>query len=456
MKPSSSTTVLLQGEGRPERTERGANLNKAQKGPLIIREDSILEPGLYNLPEGIVIDADNVTLDGSGALVVGAGRQGRGVSVLNHTGVTVKNLQLREYYHGIYAAGCQGLTISGCQVTSTAEVAANTIFLDIWRPAEEAYGSGLLLSGCKDCQVLENDLQHQMAGLQAYGCRGLVVGGNNASYCSAWGFSLYQTSASLYEDNCADYCCRYEPRGPRQGHMGADAAGFLIVHSSCDNIFRRNLARLGGDGFFLAGLSPHLEKVPCNNNRFEENDGSYSPNIAFEATFSAGNVYMHNLANHCNYGFWLGFSRDGTLEGNQVNDNVQAGIAVENGTGFQVRGNEINRNEHGILLWSKHIPEFAAAVPDNDTSRDWHVEGNTFSGNHKAIRIAANQDHGVRPYRVPEGEHPETWLRPRAHHIRGNFFTDNRIGIEVHHADGTQITENTFTGNVSANTLVQE
>jgi parallel beta-helix repeat protein len=431
-------------------------MNMAQTGPLIIREDTILEPGVYNLPQGIVIDADNITLDGGGAVLVGAGRQGRGVSVLNHTGVTVKNLGVREYYHGIYAAGCQGLTIAACQVASTAEVAPNTIFLDIWRPAQEAYGGGLLLADCQDCQVLENDLQHQMTGLQAYGCRGLVVRGNNASYCSAWGFSLYQTCASLYEDNWADYCCRYEPRGQRQGHMGADATGFLIIYASCDNIFRRNLARLGGDGFFLAGLSPRLEPVPCNHNRFEENDGSYSPNIAFEATFSAGNVYVGNFANHCNYGFWLGFSRDGILEGNQVNENVRAGIAVENGIGFQVRGNEFQQNEHGILLWSKHIPDLVAAVPENDTSRDWLVEGNTFTNNHWAIRIAANRDHGVRPYRVPEGEQPETWRRPRAHQIRRNSFTDNRIGIEVHHADGTQIAENTFAGNVAGDTLIHE
>jgi parallel beta-helix repeat protein len=303
---------------------------------------------------------------------------------------------------------------------------------------------------------LENDLQHQMAGLQVFGCRGLVVRGNNASYCSAWGFSLYQTSASLYEDNYADYCCRYEPRGPRLGHMGADAAGFLIVYSSCDNIFRRNMARMGGDGFFLAGLSPRFEKVPCNNNRFEENDGSYSPNIAFEATFSSGNIYTQNYANHCNYGFWLGFSRDGTLEANQVNENVRAGIAVENGAGFLVRGNTFNQNEHGILLWSKHIPEFAAVVPENDTSRDWLIENNAFKGNHKAVRIAANQDHGIRPYRVPDGEQPGTWHRPCHHTIRANSFIDNCIGIEAIHTDGLQMDKNIFDGVMLTDTLIQE
>ena len=424
--------------------------------PLIICKDTILEPGVYDLSEGIHIEGDHLTLDGSGAVLIGSDRKGQGITVENRSGVTIKNLRIRDYYHGLVASGCKGLTVAGCQVTATAETPANTVFLDVWRGAEEAYGGGIFPKDCQDCRVVDNDLQHQMTGMYSYGCNGLVVTRNNASYCSAWGFSLYQTCDSRYEDNVADYCCRYEPRGPRLGHMGADAAGFLIIYASSRNTFWRNLARLGGDGFFLAGLSPRGEKVPCNDNRFEENDGSYSPNIAFEATFSAGNVYINNDANHCNYGFWLGFSRDGILEGNQINENVRAGIATENGFGFSVQNNFFGQNEHGILLWSKYIPEFAAAVPENDTSRDWKVEGNTFIGNRKSIRIAANQDHGVKPYRVPEGQDPRTWFRPHDHIIRKNTFRDNRIGVEVYDSDRTVIEENTFDHNVEADQIVQE
>jgi parallel beta-helix repeat protein len=423
-------------------------------GPLVIHQDTVLDPGGLLLPEGIVIDGDGITLDGNGGLLVGSNRQGRGLTILNHSGVTIKNLRVRDYYHGLYASNCSNLTISCCQLTSTAEVPANTIFLEIWKPAEEAYGGGIMLVNCRDCLVESNDLQHQMAGLLSYNCDELTVRRNNASFCSGWGFHIFQTSDSLYEDNCADYCCRFEPRGPRTGQMGADAAGFLIIHSSCRNRFIRNLARLGGDGFFLAGLSPYWEGVPCNDNRFEENDGSYSPNIAFEATFSAGNVYTNNFASHCNYGFWLGFSRDGVVEGNQVTENASAGIATENGFNFKVRGNTFEKNDHGILLWSKHIPEFATAVPENDTSRDWYVEENTFLRNNKGFRIAANQDHGVRPYRVPEGEDPQQFRRPHNHVIRRNTFSDNRIAVEALNCDRTSLEENTFDHNVESDTIM--
>jgi parallel beta-helix repeat protein len=331
--------------------------------------------------------------------------------------------------------------VSGCEIRVTTELPANTEFLDIWREAENAYGGGILLRGVTDSTILQNDLSHQMTGMYAYGCTHLTVRENKANYCSGWGFHLSQTCDSLYEDNCADYCCRWELRGDRVGHMGADAAGFLIVRSSCRNTFRRNLARMGGDGFFLAGMTPAFEPAGCDDNLFEANDGSWSPNIAFEATFSRGNVYRDNFANRCNYGFWLGFSRDGVLENNQVNGNRQAGIAVENGINFRVNGNTFQGNTHGILLWSKRIAAFEAAVPENDTSRDWLIEGNTFTGNTTAIRIAADQDHGIRPL-PPSGEWGLPAAKPRRHNIRSNRFEKNGTEYDLVEAEETTLEEN--------------
>jgi len=417
---------------------------------LYIDKDTKFQPGVYYVPNGIIIDEDGVTLDGNGAVLVGKDRNGKGVSLHNRTNVTIKNLRIQNFQHGIFAVNCRGLAVQDCAITTTAEEPANTLFLDIWLPFEKAYGGGILLARCEDSSLQGNYLQHQMNGFLSYDCRRLVVRGNNASYCSGWGFHLYATSDSLYEDNCADYCCRWEPRGGRSGHMGADAAGFLIIYNSCRNTFHRNLARLGGDGFFLAGLSPDYEAVPCNDNLFEENDGSWSPNIAFEATFSARNIYRNNYANHCNYGFWLGFSRDGVLEGNQMVDNARAGIAVENGVHFQVLRNHFQDSDHGILLWSKHIPDFQDAVPENTTSSDWRIENNTFIHNNKAVRIAANQDHGVRPYKVPEGEDPQTWRLPVDHTLTDNRFKDNRLGIEALHTLRTVQEHNRFEGSLEA------
>ncbi len=414
---------------------------------LVIKKDTALQPGVYNLPHGLTIAADGVTLEGNGALLVGSQRTGRGVTVEGHSRVTIKNLRLQNYYHGLYASRCRELTIEDCGITATAEPPPNTIFLDIWRPADKAYGGGILLEQIEHARIVGNDLQHQMNGLLTYGCRVLTVQRNVANYSSGFGFHLHGTSDCLFEDNYADFCCRYEPREKGSGHLGADSAGFLLVLGSSRNVFRRNYARLGGDGFFLAGLTPEGLLAGCDDNLFEENDGSGSPNNAFEATFCRGNVFRGNQASRSNYGFWLGFSSDNVLEHNQIAHDRQAGIAVENGVNFHVRENHLERNGYGLLLWSKYDDAFARAVPGNDTSRDWWIEDNHFLHNGTAIRIAADQDHGVKP-------HPQTPSAPRPdrHLIHLNRFRDNRVGIETVQAERPILESNEMAGNVVADT----
>ncbi|MCH7870958.1 MAG: right-handed parallel beta-helix repeat-containing protein [Planctomycetes bacterium] len=416
---------------------------------MTIRSNVRLKPGVYALPNGISIAADGVTLDGAGVTLIGHDRAGAGLRIDGCKNVTVKNLAIREYRHGIHASACQRLQLEQNQITSTGEVQANTVFLDIWPDVNECYGGAILLDRVTDSVITGNDIQHQMCGLLSYHCRDLTVTGNNASYNSGFGFHLYDTCNSTFENNWADYCCRYEPRGERIGHMGADATGFVIIHASCHNIFRGNFVRMGGDGFFLAGWPPKGPHVPCDDNLFESNDASLSPNIAFEATFSARNIFRNNKADRCNYGFWLGFSRDNLIENNSILWNRQAGVAVENGPGFTVRGNDFQRNGHGVLLWSKFDKKCCDRFPELRTCHHWTIEENTFTRNDKAICIAADKDHGIRPMPPDTCGKPEA--RPNEIAITGNDIQDNRVGVELHQTDRIVIADNTINRNVECN-----
>ena len=405
---------------------------------LTITKDTKLEPKVYLLPEGITIDSDNVVLDGHGATIMGTHKTAsRGIKVSGRKNITIKNLRILNYYHGISIQKSTGVEIYDCTVTLTTEIQSNTLFLDIWKAAADSYGGAIFLEQVTDAKIHDNDLQHQMNGILSYQCRNLDVRNNLANYCSGFGFHLFETSDSTFEDNYADYCCRYYLSNSGS-HLGADAAGFLIIYKSCNNIFRKNYARLGGDGFFLAGLTPDGIDVGCNNNLFQENDASYSPNNAFEGVFSRGNIYQNNKANHSNYGFWLGFSSDCTVKDNQIYNNRQAGIAVENGIDFKVLNNDIQNNGHGILIWTRSY-DFLKSVPDmNATSRDWLIERNRLIQNKKAIRIAANQDHGVRGLH----EESQSSVPPGNHIIQNNEIRDNMIGIELEKAKDTQLGKN--------------
>jgi len=412
---------------------------------LTINRDTKLEPKIYILPEGITIDSDNVTLDGHGATIMGTDKAAsQGIKIRGRKNIVIKNMRVLNYYHGISIQKSTGIEIRDCTITLTTEIQSNTLFLDIWKPAADAYGGAIFLEQVTDANIHDNDLQHQMNGILSYQCRNLKVTNNLANYCSGFGFHLFETSDSTYTNNYADYCCRYYLSNGGS-HLGADAAGFLIIYKSCNNVFRQNFARLGGDGFFLAGLTPGGIDVGCNNNLFEENDASYSPNNAFEGVFSKGNIYRRNKANHSNYGFWLGFSSDCTLQDNQIYNNRQAGIAVENGVNFQVIDNDIQNNAHGILIWTRSY-DFLKTVPNmNVTSSDWTMERNKLLQNKKAIRIAANQDHGVRGITEERSS-----IAPHHHVIRKNEIRGNVIGIELENIKDTQMNDNSL-ANLIAN-----
>jgi hypothetical protein len=58
--------------------------------------------------------------------------------------------------------------------------------------------------------------------------------------------------------------------------------------------------------------------------------------------------------------------------------------------------------------------------------------------NKKAIRIAANQDHGVRGL----NEESHSSIPPNNHIIQNNEIRGNIIGIELEHVNDTQMDQN--------------
>lgn len=142
---------------------------------MVITKVTTFSPGVYILPDGIRIEGREITLDGNGAVLVGENYKGAGIYFAGCNNVIIKNISVKRYYWGIKAESCNDLTISNCEIKSTNELAANTIFLDIWMQAKNTYGGGIFLKNVNDSHILNNDLSHQMNGLSTYDCNNLLV-----------------------------------------------------------------------------------------------------------------------------------------------------------------------------------------------------------------------------------------------------------------------------------------
>jgi parallel beta-helix repeat protein len=399
-----------------------------------ITEDTRLAPGVYALSQGLIIDADNVTIDGTGALLVNQSHQGAGLRAEGRRGITIRGIGVSGFYHGIRLDHCQDVTIEQVTLRNTAEIAGIDTFLYLWNPIDAAYSGAILLHDVQNGTVRGCDLQHQMNGVLLYGCTDVKIEKINASFNSGWGVYLNASNSNTIEENQLDFCNRVYRR-PESGaiRVEADAAAIVLVEGSSSNKLLRNSCLCGGDGIFIAGYNHKGGKRPCNDNLIEGNDCRLSPNNAIESTFSQGNIFRHNDCSQSNYGFWMGYSWDNVIEDNTVEFSRRVGIAIEHGHRFEIRDNKILRNGEGIRLFTRGggvLPYW----PGWEVSYDFKIEGNVFETN----------GIGFNGYTGSEivGQDGHDYI------LKNNTFRDNRTAIRFHRVYDCVVDDNTFQGNV--------
>lgn len=403
---------------------------------MIIREDTQFAPGVFVLPNGLTIDVDNVHLHGENTLILSPEQTGVGIGAKGRKNIRVSGLRLSGYYHALRFDDCEDVTLEKLEVRGTYEIEGIDTFLYLWLPIEKVYGGAVLLNNVRGGAVRDCDLQHQMNGVLLYGCANLTVERNNASFNSGWGVYLYATNDSTVADNRLDFVNRMYRR-PEDGstRAEADTAAIVLVKASSRNQFLRNSCIAGGDGVFLCGYEHPGVISPCNDNLFEDNDCRLSPNNAIESTFSKGNIFRRNNCSRSNYGFWMGYSWENVLEDNIIEFNRFVGIAAEHAHDFTIRNNSIKLNGEGVRLWTRG----GAVVPywkGFEVSYDMRLENNTFEANRLGFSGYTGDD-------VQD-------MQGHGYHLRGNTFTDNRVGAQFTRVDGCTLTENEFTGNVEA------
>ena len=339
---------------------------------LVVTASTQLAPGHYVLPDpsdgALRIVGEDLVLDGQGALLDGGGRGGVGIVLVGCRRVVLRNLTVRGYAWALVAIDCEELLIEDCDFSHNGR--SDGTFLDITR-VDEGAGGGVKLVRSTASRIVRLQATGQDIGVDLVSCRGIVVADCDLSHNAAWGIRLHGSTDCRLERNRAHHVNRC-------GGTGCDAAGILLTAGSHRNRVAGNDLRWSGDGFFLGNqFSP-----PSNDNLVVGNDGSYSPNNAFEATFSRGNVFRRNRACWSNYGFWLGFSTDTVLEENLIADNRIDGVHWEHGARGILRANLIARNGRDGVAFT--LDPTNRDFPDRCVSTGHELRGNRFVANSRA------------------------------------------------------------------------
>jgi len=363
---------------------------------MLITVDTTFVAGVYDLPNGVVIDASGVDLDMNGAEIRGDGFQGFGVTAIGHDGVVIRNGVINSYFYGIRiedGLGPQVLDndLSGNWVDPASQ-GGSAPFLNINVGPNLGdttnLGGGLFMMNVSGATIAGNVLRDQQHGMSLYFVDESTVGGNDCSDNTGWGLHLHGSSGNMIMDNTADHCIR-TPLG--------DSAGVLLVVGSHGNKIVGNSFQHCGDGFFIGNENG----CPSNGNSIRENDGSFAGANAFEATFSAGNEFIDNNADGSNYGFWLGYSHTGNvIAGNSIRGNNVNGIEIEHGQGNVITGNTISGNGGtAVLLRTDGVVHFPPQVfpclelPDQAASSDYEIRDNVITLNFgMGLRLTSTTD----------------------------------------------------------------
>jgi len=334
--------------------------------------DDVNENGIIR-----IINKDNITIDGDSVTVSGSDFKGYLVYIENSTRITIRNFnRVNNFYYVIRAKNSSGLIINDNDFSYNKKDTVG--WISVWTGVEEALGGGVLLDRCSDSDIYGNLMTQQNDGVAMYECDSIRIHDNTLNWNCGFGIRMnYTNNCYIDHNDCSHVNRQTDP---------SDCAAILLIVSN-NNTVEYNDLTYSGDGVFL-GQYEH-SGVP-NNNYFAYNDCSFSPHNAIEATFADGNIYKYNKCNYSHYGFWLGYSFNSLVEGNEIIGNLQTGVAVDRGFENTFRDNVIKENPYGFDLWEGGVID-----PYGDQySHDYYLYDNTIEGNIWGVH-ASNTKHLV-------------------------------------------------------------
>jgi len=187
-------------------------------GTIYIRANGLVDPStapiqrdgnLYtftgNLFDEIVIERDNILVDGAGYTVQGTG-SGTGIALSGRSNVAIKNMEIRAFTYGVLLTHSSSNSITGNEITN------NTVGMKLEALSDNnnVYGNritnniyGITLQGsCSHNNVSRNKIEKNDIGIDLFGsCNYNNVSRNSIANNNYTGIVLYDSSNNYISEN---------------------------------------------------------------------------------------------------------------------------------------------------------------------------------------------------------------------------------------------------------------
>ena len=390
-----------------------ANAQVEPRAGLVVKTSTSLRPGVYRLDAVddtttplITVRGNDITLDLRGVELRGTDvsadpDRARGIAILvdGGTNVTIRNAKIRGYRFAILARSTRNLRVLDSDLSFNWKPRLHSIVehesLADWLSFHHnekrewmRFGAALYLEDVTGGEIRGNTVHQSMNALLMTRTDSVLVWNNDFSFNSGLGIGLYRSDHNRIMHNRVDY----NVRGYSEGfyRRGQDSAGILIYEQSDSNTVAFNSVTHGGDGLFLWAGQHTMDtgQGGSNDNLFFENDFSWAPTNAMEATFSR-NAFVRNRATGSDYGLWGGYSHGSSILENVFERN-RIGLAIEHGQANVIAGNTfVDNRSADIYLWANPIEPSDWGYPKHrDTrSRDYDILLNRMTGAPTALRV---------------------------------------------------------------------
>jgi parallel beta-helix repeat protein len=378
-------------------------------GTIYIRTDGSIDPPTapiatldnvtYTLTgsiyDEIVVERNNVVVDGAGFTVQGTG-SGTGIDLAGRSNLTVKNTNIKGFYMGISLSSSSNNTISGNNITTNKY---EGIYL-----ADSNYNSisgnnitnnpnwGILFGESSDYNsISENTITENRIGIELYSSYNSISGNTFTGDGLVCQYSPLQSHTNSVENNTVNGKPLVYLEDVTDYSVG-DAGQVILVN--CDNIRVENLN--------MPNTSVGVQLLRTNNTLISRNNVTASTfGISLFCSFN-NSISGNNFANN-EYGVELFYnSSNNLINGNNITTNNSHGIFLKtSANNNSISQNTLTNNRYGIeTTWESsyngicgnNIINNEYGIVLGGASNNSSVCGNNITDNENGIRLETTAD----------------------------------------------------------------
>jgi len=304
----------------------------------ILSVDNITYTFTGNIYDSIVVERNNIVIDGNEYVLQGAG-SGTGIDLYDRENVTVQNIQIKSFNHGIDLSQCENCFILSNKITLNER--------------------GVELSSSNFISIIENNIVTNNFGIRSAYCDYNTIRENNVTSNIQEGIYIsFSYNNSISRNNVTNnywsiYFHDSHFNSVQRNNITNNEYGFEIA-SSTDNSISGNRITNNRCGILLSLSSNNS----VSGNNIENNDeGIFT--IYSESTFNR--IIGNNITNNQKGIKIKSFSNYNTISGNNITSNTQ-GIWLSDSFGNTIyHNNFVNNSAHAyssnsINIWDNGFP----------------------------------------------------------------------------------------------------